>query len=88
VADKAAKAPFPRSMGVATAVHYTALSPEFGISLYPGMGTVDGVLGDHVLLAPAYNLTKEDMRTIAELTRGSIVQSFKELCKGCRAGTC
>lgn len=75
-------------MGVANAVHFTALTPEFSISLYPGIGTVDGVLGDHVLLAPAYTMKKEDMKNIAELTRGSIVRSFEKLCKGCSDGTC
>lgn len=88
MADKVTKAPFPRSMGVANAVHYTALTSEFSISLYPGMGTVDGVIGDHVLLAPAYTMTKKDMETIVELTKGSIVKTFEGLCKGCSDGTC
>jgi len=75
-------------MGVANAVHHMALKPEHSISLYPGTGTVDGVLGDHVLLAPAYKMTREDMKTIAELTKAVVEEAFKEVCARCSEGTC
>jgi adenosylmethionine-8-amino-7-oxononanoate aminotransferase len=50
-----------------------------GISLYPGTGTVDGTLGDHVLIAPAYTSTKEEIKYIALKTREAVDQAFKEL---------
>jgi hypothetical protein len=88
VADKATKDPFPRSLGVANTVYTVGLSPAHGISLYPGTGTVDGVIGDHAIIAPAYTTTVEEARIIAGLTRNVVFQSMKEVCKGCRDGTC
>ncbi|MCZ4354248.1 aspartate aminotransferase family protein [Roseovarius aestuarii] len=32
-----------------------------GLMVYPGSGTVDGVAGDHILLAPPYNVTDEQI---------------------------
>lgn len=44
------------------------MEEAYCISLYPGSGTVDGVQGDHVLLAPAYNTTREEIELIVDLT--------------------
>ncbi|KAH7312512.1 aminotransferase class-III [Stachybotrys elegans] len=78
VADKGTKTPFPPSAGVANAIHTEGLLVE-GISLYPGTGTKDGVEGDHVLLSPAYNSTKEEIEEIALKTRNAVVQAFEKL---------
>lgn len=88
VSNKATKAPFPRSLGVANAVHNMGLTAKHGISLYPGMGTVDGILGDHVMLAPAYNLTREEIEFVVNRTKDVVFESFEELCDGCRNRTC
>ncbi|KAF7547196.1 hypothetical protein G7Z17_g7902 [Cylindrodendrum hubeiense] len=64
VADKETKEPFPPSANVANAVHLKGLN-DLGISLYPGTGTKDGIVGDHVLLAPAYTSTSEEIEEIA-----------------------
>ncbi|KDQ65074.1 hypothetical protein JAAARDRAFT_28738 [Jaapia argillacea MUCL 33604] len=40
-----------------------------------GVGRVDGVPGDHLLLAPAYNVTEEEVETIARLTVESIEEA-------------
>jgi adenosylmethionine-8-amino-7-oxononanoate aminotransferase len=37
-----------------------------GLMVYPMGGTVDGVLGDHVLLAPPFIVTESDIDTIVE----------------------
>lgn len=42
---------------------------ELGVAIYPGCGTVDGVNGDHVLFAPAFTVTKEDIKVIVDLAR-------------------
>lgn len=81
VADKATKEPFPRSKNVANAVHLVGLH-EFGISLYPGNGTKDGVLGDHVLICPVYNSTDEEIREIVYRVRKTVDRTFAELEKG------
>ncbi|KAF6822730.1 class III aminotransferase [Colletotrichum plurivorum] len=78
VQDKTSKEPFPRSADIANRVHLVGLN-DLGISLYPGMGTKDGILGDHVLLAPAYTTTEEEVYEIAEKTRDTIIKTFEEL---------
>lgn len=55
----------------------SAMQPPFNISLYPGTGTMDGRRGDHVLLAPAYNVTEEDVRYIVDTTAAAITLYFK-----------
>jgi adenosylmethionine-8-amino-7-oxononanoate aminotransferase len=37
------------------------------LSIYPGAGTADGVKGDHVILAPPYNMSDEDFAAMMEL---------------------
>lgn len=78
VADKKTKEPFPLEAGVANAVHSMGLH-RFGISLYPGTGTKDGITGDHVLLSPAYTSTKEEIEEIALKVKETVFQTFKEL---------
>jgi adenosylmethionine-8-amino-7-oxononanoate aminotransferase len=78
VKDKNTKEPFPRDRNVANAVHAVALH-EFGISLYPGNGSVDGVRGDHVLLAPAYTVTEEEIKWIVGRVKGAVERLFEEL---------
>ncbi|KAL1650695.1 hypothetical protein SLS58_000813 [Diplodia intermedia] len=55
------------------------MEPKYSISIYPGTGTADGKSGDHVLLAPAYNVTKADVERIVDLTTGVITDFFAEL---------
>jgi adenosylmethionine-8-amino-7-oxononanoate aminotransferase len=51
------------------------MQPPFNISIYPGSGTADGVMGDHVLLAPAYNITSGEVRLIVD-TVATVVEAF------------
>lgn len=77
--SKADKSALPRAKNVALNIHEFALLPKYGISLYPGMGTVDGVLGDHVILAPAFTVTREEIAKIAQLTRDVVFDFFDQL---------
>jgi adenosylmethionine-8-amino-7-oxononanoate aminotransferase len=45
---------------------FIGLTSEQGIHVYPGSGTVDGTKGDHVIVAPAYNITEADLDIIVE----------------------
>lgn len=47
------------------------------MSIYPGTGTADGKNGDHVLLAPAYTITKEDVEEIVDTTVKLINKFFE-----------
>jgi len=53
----------------------------YDISLYPGTGTVDGKVGDHVLLAPAYIVTQPEIELIVDTTARVISDFFAELMK-------
>ncbi|KAE8318810.1 pyridoxal phosphate-dependent transferase [Aspergillus transmontanensis] len=68
VKDKSTKEPFSPEMGVAVHIQETGLDPTYGISLYAAAGCVDGTRGDHVLLAPPYNVTKDEIDLIVEST--------------------
>ncbi len=63
VEDRATKAPFDPSRGIAGKVKKAAF--EAGLICYPMAGTIDGRRGDHVLLAPPFII--EDAQ-IEELT--------------------
>ncbi|EQB56452.1 aminotransferase class-III [Colletotrichum gloeosporioides Cg-14] len=45
---------------------------EKGVALYPGAGTVDGKRGDHVLLAPPFTTTEEQLREICSVFREAV----------------
>lgn len=77
VKDKQTKTPFEPKMGIAQKVHDTAISEPFNITMYPGTGTMDGITGDHVILAPTYTITEEDAEYIAQVTAKVIRQVFE-----------
>ncbi|MDQ2090232.1 aspartate aminotransferase family protein [Marimonas arenosa] len=52
VVDRATKAPFDPSLGIAGKLKKAAF--EAGLICYPMSGTIDGRRGDHVLLAPPF----------------------------------
>jgi len=70
VADRATQAPFDPAMRL----HELAKSEAFarGLLIYPGGGTADGRAGDHILLAPPYNVTDAELDMIVDLLAGTI----------------
>ncbi|KAI9368419.1 pyridoxal phosphate-dependent transferase [Aspergillus egyptiacus] len=79
VRDKATKEPFSPADAVALRIQETGLKPQYAISLYAGSGTVDGVRGDHVILAPPYNVTNEEIDVIVETTVNVLDTVFAEV---------
>jgi adenosylmethionine-8-amino-7-oxononanoate aminotransferase len=59
VADRASKAPFDPALRLHAAVKRAAL--ERGLIVYPMGGTIDGRLGDHVLLAPPFIIEEHEL---------------------------
>lgn len=53
------------------------MEEPYSISLYPGTGTVDGKRGDHILISPAYTVTKNEISLIVEKTTKVIKDFFK-----------
>ncbi|KAF7533855.1 hypothetical protein G7054_g6739 [Neopestalotiopsis clavispora] len=79
VADKETKAPFPASAGIANGLAEFGLGKNYGIAVYPGSGTVDGVDGDHVIISPAYNSTAEEIKVIVEIFGKLVTDYFKNM---------
>lgn len=64
VADRSSKEAFDPEL----AIHQRSKEEAFarGLLIYPGGGTVDGRRGDHILLAPPYNVTDDELETIVD----------------------
>jgi adenosylmethionine-8-amino-7-oxononanoate aminotransferase len=65
VADRATKEPFPSKARLARRLGDAA--SERGLVVYPGQGTVDGVRGDHVMIAPPFVISDEQMDEIVAM---------------------
>jgi adenosylmethionine-8-amino-7-oxononanoate aminotransferase len=64
VADRATKAPFDPALKLHAAVKRVAL--ELGLMCYPMGGTIDGARGDHVLLAPPFIISDDELDLLVE----------------------
>jgi adenosylmethionine-8-amino-7-oxononanoate aminotransferase len=64
VADRAAKRPFDPARQLHARIKSEAMAR--GLMVYPMGGTIDGREGDHVLVAPPYIVTPEQIDTIVE----------------------
>ena len=64
VADRESRAAFEPELKVSARLKAAAFSR--GLLVYPGAGTIDGSRGDHVLLAPPYNVTDGELDSIVE----------------------
>ena len=70
VADKSTKDTFEPEWGFGVRVQKKAF--ELGVAIYPGLATVDGVRGDHVLICPPYTVTEEELGVIIRATKMAI----------------
>ncbi|ORY64962.1 exocyst complex protein exo70 [Pseudomassariella vexata] len=67
VKDKSSKSPFPATDNVAMEIAELGLTEPYGIAVYPGSGTIDGINGDHIIVSPPYNTTVEEVEKIGQL---------------------
>jgi adenosylmethionine-8-amino-7-oxononanoate aminotransferase len=77
VADKASKRPFPPEQNFAGRVAAAAL--KRGLLVYPMQGSLDGISGDHLLLAPPAIITNEHIDWAAEQLRAAVHEAFTSL---------
>jgi len=70
VADRDSKAPFPAAARLHAQIKREAMAR--GLMCYPMGGTVDGALGDHVLLAPPFIITDEHVEEIGDKLADSV----------------
>jgi adenosylmethionine-8-amino-7-oxononanoate aminotransferase len=75
VSDRASRAPFDPALKFNQRIKAAAL--ERGLACYPGGGTVDGRSGDHVLLAPPYIATSDDIDTIVDRLGAAVDSALK-----------
>ena len=70
VQDRASKRPFDPALKLHAKIKAQAM--ERGLMVYPMGGTIDGVNGDHVLLAPPFIATEADLDEIVGRLAGAI----------------
>ena len=70
VADRSTKQPFDPALKLHARIKAEAM--ERGLICYPGGGTIDGKLGDHILLAPPFIVEKKHIDTIVDRLGGAI----------------
>ena len=81
VKNKETKEPFDSKLGVSQQIVDLAKSPEFNMTFYPGAGTVDGVNGDHIIIAPPFIVREHDIYYIVKVVSAVIEIIFKEINK-------
>ena len=64
VGNKDTKTPLEPSLN--TAAHIKKAAMSHGLMCYPMSGTIDGQLGDHVLLAPPFIVEADDIKVITD----------------------
>ena len=77
VADRETKQPFPVDMHVSKRVGDATF--ERGMVSYPGQGTVDGVVGDHLLYTPPLVITKPQIDEMIEILDASLTAVERDL---------
>ncbi|MET3618746.1 aspartate aminotransferase family protein [Burkholderia ambifaria] len=70
VRDRDSKATFAPALKLHAAVKREAM--QHGLMVYPMGGTIDGVNGDHILVAPPFVCTAQQIDTIVERLSGAI----------------
>lgn len=70
VADRASRQPLPPRRKFAACLKDVGM--EHGLICYPASGTADGVSGDHVLLAPPFNISEDELALLVERLARSI----------------
>ncbi|KAJ5994754.1 hypothetical protein N7481_001731 [Penicillium waksmanii] len=79
VKDRSSKEPFNPSTRLSFHIQEKGLLPAYSVSLYGCSGTVDGVRGDHVILAPPYNVSKEEIDIIVDVFGNVVAAVLKDL---------
>lgn len=75
VADRETKTPLPPKLHFSQRV--CDLAFERGVIFYPGSGSVDGVAGDHLMIAPPFVITEEEIDKVVSVLQKAI----SDVCK-------
>ncbi len=77
VSDKSTKAPFPADQKLAPKIQRAAL--DQGLMCYPAQGCADGTNGDHILLAPSYTSTAQEITQIVAAISDAIDAGLEQV---------
>lgn len=72
VADRETKQPFPAIANLAARIK--AKAQQNGMLCYPASGCADGVLGDHIMIAPTFDVQSEHIDEIVDILDATISQ--------------
>jgi adenosylmethionine-8-amino-7-oxononanoate aminotransferase len=72
VADRESREPFAAQLSLAAS--FKRIAQKRGLLTYPSAGCVDGVRGDHVLLAPPYDVTDEQLTFIVDTVADTLAE--------------
>lgn len=79
VKDRTTKEPFDPATRLSFQIQEKGLQPNYAVSLYGCTGTVDGIRGDHVVLAPPYIVTKGEIDTLVDMLARVLEDVLAEL---------
>jgi adenosylmethionine-8-amino-7-oxononanoate aminotransferase len=74
VKNKSTREPFPRENNIAERIRQAALDES--ILTYPTQGCVDGINGDHILLAPPFIISREESAQIVRALHSALQKVF------------
>jgi adenosylmethionine-8-amino-7-oxononanoate aminotransferase len=74
VNNKATRQPFPKEDNIAERIRQAAIAEN--VLTYPTQGCVDGVNGDHILLAPPFTISQQESSQIALALRSALQKVF------------
>jgi adenosylmethionine-8-amino-7-oxononanoate aminotransferase len=74
VKDKSTREPFPKELNIAEKIRQACL--EENVLTYPTQGCVDGLRGDHILLAPPFTISPEECALIAHALQAATAKVF------------
>ncbi|WP_295894541.1 aspartate aminotransferase family protein [uncultured Vibrio sp.] len=77
VEDKPSKQPHPPALQLAKKVKATAM--DEGLMIYPMAGTIDGTLGNHILLAPPFIITESESNEIVDKLNVTLQKVMRHL---------
>ena len=70
VQNRETKEPFPKNLNIAGKIKKKAL--DLGLICYPMQGTVDGTVGDHILIAPPFIINENEINEISQKLKTTI----------------
>lgn len=83
VKDKATREPFPAGANTASRIYDAAL--RRGVLTYPIQGCADGERGDHILIAPPYVISSEEIQLLTSRLHDAISEVHQECSATTRA---